>query len=117
MNRRPDHLTEREEEILRCIRRWIEERVEGPSVRQLAKAIGTCSTASVTYHLANLERSGALIRDGRGWNTCRLGHTAVLVVELALRWLNGRVRFRCGVAVSWLGGRGRCVVVGRGRAG
>ncbi|MER6978655.1 hypothetical protein [Streptomyces carpinensis] len=24
--------------------------------------------------LGNLERSGGLIRDGRGWNTCRLGH-------------------------------------------
>ncbi|MFE4424349.1 hypothetical protein [Streptomyces sp. NPDC056817] len=45
-------------------RRWIEERGEGPSVRQLAKAIGMRSTASVTYHLANLERSGALIREG-----------------------------------------------------
>ncbi|MFE4414686.1 hypothetical protein [Streptomyces sp. NPDC056821] len=74
MNRRPEHLTEREEEILRCIRRWIEDKGEGPSVRQLAKAIGMRSTASVAYHLANLERSGALIRVGRGWNTCRLGH-------------------------------------------
>ncbi|MEV5012619.1 hypothetical protein ACFY2M_43865 [Streptomyces sp. NPDC001276] len=33
-------------------------------MRQLAKAIGMRSTASVTYHLANLERSGALIREG-----------------------------------------------------
>ncbi|MFJ6564752.1 hypothetical protein ACIQMV_33865 [Streptomyces sp. NPDC091412] len=73
VNRRPEHLTERAGEILRCIRRWIEERGEGPSVRQLAQAIGMGSTASVAYHLANLERSGALIRDGRGWNTCRLG--------------------------------------------
>ncbi|MGW2768748.1 LexA family protein [Streptomyces sp. NPDC001275] len=74
MNRRPEHLTEREEEILRCIRGWIEDKGEGPSVRQLAHAVGMRSTASVAYHLANLERSGALIRDGRGWNTCRLGH-------------------------------------------
>ncbi|MGW4823187.1 LexA family protein [Streptomyces sp. NPDC004227] len=43
-------------------------------MRQLAHAVGMRSTASVAYHLANLERSGALIRDGRGWNTCRLGH-------------------------------------------
>ncbi|MFE9174471.1 hypothetical protein ACFYNZ_34420 [Streptomyces kebangsaanensis] len=40
MNRHPVHLTEREEEILRCVRRWIKERGEGPSVRQLARAIG-----------------------------------------------------------------------------
>ncbi|SFH00619.1 hypothetical protein SAMN02787118_13742 [Streptomyces mirabilis] len=38
MNRRPEHLTAREEQILRCIRRWIEERGEGPSVRQLTNA-------------------------------------------------------------------------------
>ncbi|MEV5012854.1 MULTISPECIES: hypothetical protein [unclassified Streptomyces] len=74
MNRRPEHLTEREEEILHCIRRWIEDKGEGPSMRQLAHAVGMRSTASAAYHLANLERSGALIRDGRGWNTCRLGH-------------------------------------------
>ncbi|MFD4976626.1 hypothetical protein [Streptomyces sp. NPDC058424] len=74
MNRRPDHLTEREEEILRCIRGWIEDKGEGPSVRQLGHAVGMRSTASVAYHLAHLERSGALIRDGRGWNTSRLGH-------------------------------------------
>ncbi|PWI06690.1 hypothetical protein DIZ27_31730 [Streptomyces sp. NWU339] len=73
MNRRPEHLTEREKEILRRIRRWIEERGEGPSVRQLAHAVGLRGTASVACHLANLERSGALIRGGRGWNTCRLG--------------------------------------------
>ncbi|MFB9639646.1 LexA family protein [Streptomyces spiralis] len=40
MNRRPDHLTDREEQILRCIRRWIEDTGEGPSVRQLAHAVG-----------------------------------------------------------------------------
>ncbi|MFF3585184.1 LexA family protein [Streptomyces mirabilis] len=58
--------------ILRCIRRWIEERGEGPSVRQLADDIGLSSTASVAYHLGNLEERGALVRDGRGWRTCRL---------------------------------------------
>lgn len=75
MNRRPEHLTAREEQILRCIRRWIEERGEGPSVRQLADDIGLSSTASVAYHLGNLEERGALVRDGRGWRTCRLVRT------------------------------------------
>ncbi|MEV5083022.1 hypothetical protein AB0K74_30805 [Streptomyces sp. NPDC056159] len=68
------HGGDAEQEILCCIRRWIEDKGEGPSVRRLAHAVGMSSTASVAYHLANLERSGALIRDGRGWNTCRLGH-------------------------------------------
>ncbi|MFJ1536678.1 LexA family protein [Streptomyces mirabilis] len=72
MNRRPEHLTAREEQILRCIQRWIEERGEGPSVRQLADGIGLSSTASVAYHLGNLEERGALVRNGRGWRTCRL---------------------------------------------
>lgn len=40
MNRRPEHLTEREEQILRCIRRWITEHGEGPSVRQIADDVG-----------------------------------------------------------------------------
>ncbi|MFI1293686.1 hypothetical protein ACH4VM_35520, partial [Streptomyces sp. NPDC020792] len=66
-------MTEREEEIRRCIRWWIEGKGKGPSVRRFAHAVGMRSTASVACHLANLERSGALVRDGRGWNTCRLG--------------------------------------------
>ena len=73
MNRRPEHLTEREEQILRCIRRWIAEYGEGPSVRQIADDIGLSSTSSVAYRLGNLEKQrGALVRDGRGWRTCRL---------------------------------------------
>jgi hypothetical protein len=70
--RRPEHLTAREEQILRCIRRWIEEHGEAPSLRQLADDIGLSSTASVAYHLGNLEERCALVRDGRGWRTCRL---------------------------------------------
>ncbi|MFG3266408.1 LexA family protein [Streptomyces bobili] len=72
VNRRPEHLTEREEEILRAIRRSIQERGEAMSVRELAREIGVRSTASVAYHLANLEKRGALVRDGCSWQTCRL---------------------------------------------
>jgi hypothetical protein len=36
------------------------------------KSLGLRSPASVVYHLQNLERSGAQVRDGRSWNTCRL---------------------------------------------
>ncbi|MEU5893528.1 hypothetical protein ABZ835_42915 [Streptomyces sp. NPDC047461] len=35
-------------------------------------ALGLRSPAWVIYHLQNLERSGALVRDGRNGNTCRL---------------------------------------------
>ncbi|WP_030185484.1 hypothetical protein [Streptomyces sp. NRRL S-813] len=74
MNRRPDHLTECEEEILRCKRRWIEDTGERPPVRQLAHAAGMRSASSVARHPDHLERSGALIRDGWSCNPCRLGH-------------------------------------------
>ncbi|MGW1274644.1 LexA family protein, partial [Streptomyces sp. NPDC002491] len=72
VNRRPQHLTLREEEILSRIRRSIEDRGEALSVRELAAAVGMSSTASAVYHLKNLERRGALVRDGRGWRPCRL---------------------------------------------
>ncbi|WP_327188254.1 hypothetical protein [Streptomyces sp. NBC_01334] len=68
MNRRPQHLTAREEEILRAIRHSIRDRGEALSVREL----GLRSPASVAYHLANLEDRGALVRDGRSWQSCRL---------------------------------------------
>ncbi|MDQ0596253.1 SOS-response transcriptional repressor LexA [Streptomyces canus] len=72
MNRRPEHFTVREEQVLSQIRRSILDRGEALSVRELGAALGLRSPASVVYHLRNLERSGALVRDGRNWNTCRL---------------------------------------------
>ncbi|MFF3208738.1 hypothetical protein [Streptomyces sp. NPDC002962] len=69
MNRRPQHLTAREEEILRAIRHSVQDRGEALSVRQLAREIGLRSPASVAYHL---EERGALVRDGRGRQICRL---------------------------------------------
>jgi SOS-response transcriptional repressor LexA len=72
VNRRPEHLTAREEQILSRIRHSILDRGEALSVRELGAALGLRSPASVVYHLRNLERSGALVRDGRNWSTCRL---------------------------------------------
>ncbi|WP_405624903.1 helix-turn-helix domain-containing protein [Streptomyces sp. NBC_00016] len=72
MNRRPEHLTAREEEVLRAVRRSIRDRGEALSVRELARELGLRSPASVVYHLANLEERGTLVRDGRSWQTCRL---------------------------------------------
>ncbi|MGW6928335.1 LexA family protein [Streptomyces sp. NPDC054950] len=57
---------------MRAIRHSIQDRGEALSVRELAREIGLCSQASVAYHLANLEERGALVRDGRSWQTCRL---------------------------------------------
>ncbi|NNN32175.1 hypothetical protein HLK59_17765 [Streptomyces sp. S3(2020)] len=58
--------------VLSQIRRSVLDRGEALSVRELGAALGLRSLASVVYHLKNLERSGALVRDGRNWNTCRL---------------------------------------------
>ncbi|WP_331740632.1 hypothetical protein OG613_46790 (plasmid) [Streptomyces sp. NBC_00015] len=41
-------------------------------MRELARELGLRSPASVAYHLANLEERGALVRDGRSWQSCRL---------------------------------------------
>ncbi|MFJ9634970.1 hypothetical protein ACIRU8_45495 [Streptomyces sp. NPDC101175] len=72
MNRRPDHLTEREEEVLAAIRRSIIDRGEALSVRELGSVLGMSSSSSVAYHLRNLVARGALVRDGHSWRTCRL---------------------------------------------
>ncbi|WP_308434843.1 LexA family protein [Streptomyces fructofermentans] len=72
VNRRPAHLTEREEQILACIRRSIAERGEGPTMTEIGAAVGLRSKGTVAYHLRNLEVRGALVRDGSGWRTCRL---------------------------------------------
>ncbi|WOX11494.1 hypothetical protein [Streptomyces sp. N50] len=55
-NRRPEHLTEREEEIPGVVRRRIAEYGEDPSVRQIAGAVGLKSTSPVAYHLEDLQR-------------------------------------------------------------
>ncbi|MGW6924622.1 LexA family protein [Streptomyces sp. NPDC054950] len=72
VNRRPPHLTVREEEILRAIRHSIRDRGEALSVGQPARELGLRRPASAAYHLANLEERGALARDGHNWQTCRL---------------------------------------------
>ncbi|MFF2847545.1 helix-turn-helix domain-containing protein [Streptomyces sp. NPDC058001] len=74
VSRRPEHLTEREEQILSAVRRWTVEHGEGPSVRQIAvAAVRLKSPSSVAYHLRNLEgERGAPARDGRRWRTCHL---------------------------------------------
>ncbi|MGW0876585.1 LexA family protein [Streptomyces sp. NPDC002755] len=67
-----DHVLGAEEEILARIRHSIRDRGEALSVRELAREVGMNSPASVVCHLRNLEVRGALVRDGRGWRSCRL---------------------------------------------
>lgn len=60
MNRRPEHLTVRQEEILPQIRRSTVDRGEALPVRGLGEAVGLRCTASVAFRLKNLEQSGVL---------------------------------------------------------
>ncbi|KOV70680.1 hypothetical protein ADL00_08595 [Streptomyces sp. AS58] len=54
------------------VRRSIVDQGEALWVRELGAALGMRSTASVVFHLRNLESRGVLVRDGRGWRACRL---------------------------------------------
>jgi SOS-response transcriptional repressor LexA len=69
MNIRGDHLTEREERILKCIRDSIAERGQAPSIREIGRSVGLSSPASVVYHLRQMEQLGVIRRtekDGHG---------------------------------------------------
>ncbi|MET7616171.1 MarR family transcriptional regulator [Streptomyces sp. NPDC005408] len=69
-----DHLTERQESILRCIREWIAEHGEGPTIREIGERVGLSSTSSVAYQLRRLERAGLIRRTGWSWRSCRMGN-------------------------------------------
>lgn len=51
-------------EILEFLREFVAEKGYAPSVREIMQAVGLRSTASVHYHLAELNRSGAISMDG-----------------------------------------------------
>ncbi|MGW2939615.1 LexA family protein [Streptomyces sp. NPDC001156] len=64
-----DHLTERQERILKCIRDWIAAYGETPSVREIGQVVGLSSKSSVAYQLDRMEQLGAIdrsVRRGRG---------------------------------------------------
>ncbi|MBA4866197.1 MarR family transcriptional regulator [Streptomyces sp. PSKA54] len=66
-------LTDRQVRILRCIREWIAEHGEGPSIREIGKHVGLSSSSSVAYQLGKLEQQGMVSRSGRRWRSCKLG--------------------------------------------
>ena len=64
-----DHLTERQERILKCIRDWIAEHGEAPSIREIGRSVGLSSNSSVAYQLDRMEQLGVIDRSlsrGRG---------------------------------------------------
>lgn len=64
-------LTDRQLSILTCIRKWIAERGEAPTVREIGREVGLSSTSSVVHHLVMMEELGVISR-GHGPRDCRL---------------------------------------------
>jgi len=62
VNARRQDLTERQEEILRSLIRWMREHGYPPTIRELGHEVGLASTRSVSDHLVRLEELGFIRR-------------------------------------------------------
>jgi repressor LexA len=62
VNARRLDLTERQEEILRSLIRWMREHGYPPTIRELGREVGLASTRSVSDHLVRLEELGFIRR-------------------------------------------------------
>ena len=60
-------LTERQRNILRCIREFVADRGYPPSIREIGQEVGISSTSVVNYNLNRLVQEGLLERD-RGYS-------------------------------------------------
>ncbi|WP_030622367.1 LexA family protein [Streptomyces sclerotialus] len=65
-------MSERQERVLACIRGWIVEHGEAPTVREIGRRVGLSSPSSVLYQLRQLEARGMITRTGHSWRSCRL---------------------------------------------
>jgi len=61
-----ERLTEQQDRILRCIRDWVAEHGETPSMREIGRSVGLSSTGSVAYQLDQLEKLGVIDRSPCG---------------------------------------------------
>ncbi|MGW2863240.1 LexA family protein [Streptomyces sp. SDr-06] len=68
-----DGLTPRQEEIVRCARRWVAEYGEAPSVRELGEAVGLSSSGSIAYQLRRMREAGVVV-ETRGRRSDRCPH-------------------------------------------
>ncbi|MEU0965682.1 hypothetical protein ABZ357_09730 [Streptomyces sp. NPDC005917] len=62
---RVDHLTERQERIVACIREWITEYGEAPTVTEIGERVGLRSRSAVHYQLRQCEQRGAIAVEPR----------------------------------------------------
>jgi len=60
-NHKVQHLTSRQERILRCIRLAITDQGDAPTVAEIAEQVGL-RPSSVHYQLRELEAKGAIVR-------------------------------------------------------
>ncbi|MFI5887986.1 LexA family protein [Streptomyces sp. NPDC051554] len=59
-------LTDVQQQILKCIRAWVADHGEAPTLRQIAEEVGLSSTGSITYQINRLEQLGVLARRDKG---------------------------------------------------
>lgn len=59
-----EKLTKRQEEILNYMKEYIVSHGFPPTVREIGKALGVSSPATIHAHLANLEKKGIIKKDG-----------------------------------------------------
>lgn len=64
-------ISKRERRILRCIREWIADHGEAPTVLEIGREVGLSSTSATAYHLRKLAQRGLITRDRR-WRSIRL---------------------------------------------
>ncbi len=67
-----DGLTKREKSILKCIVKQIEKNGYPPSVREIGKAVGLSSTATVHGYLKRLEEKGYVKKENQKGRTIKL---------------------------------------------
>lgn len=60
---RIEPLTERQQDILHCIRETLAAVGEAPTVREISRYVGLRSISGVHYQLTELERRGLITRD------------------------------------------------------
>ncbi|MGW7085042.1 LexA family protein [Streptomyces sp. NPDC054871] len=67
-----DSLTERQEQILRCLREVIAETGEAPTLTEIATRVGLSSKSAVHYQLGRLHELGLVVRDDLHHRSYRL---------------------------------------------
>ena len=70
--RDPNELNKREKDILRYIQRNVEKKGYPPSVREIGKAVGLSSTATVHSYLAKLMEKGYIKKENQKGRTLKL---------------------------------------------